>query len=302
MRARALVAVGFLAALAACAVTGCAAGPGRAGGPAPISSATGPAAHRPAISAAGCTAVAYRAIRAHQRLTSPPAQCQALTPTQRNAAVGLAIRMASGPGGKLARRRQASAAAAYVSALISGPPPNARGSSPSSAPSSAPTSAPGSLPAASRLGFSEPAAKVAALLAWLAAAGSGGWIIIRWWRAGGRLGRPRRTAAADAAAPPAVIVGHGGLALLGLAIWALFMGTGWAALAWISVGLLAPVAGLGMTVLLSGLPRPRPTPRWAAASSLSPTRSAPQSAAIIAAHGLFVLATLLFVLLAAIGA
>ncbi len=100
-----------------------------------------------------------------------------------------------------------------------------------------------------------------------------------------------------------MIVGHGGLGLLGLTIWALFMGTGWAALAWISVGLLPPVAGLGMTVLLSGLPRPPPRLRSAAATaSLSPTRSSRQPAAIIAAHGLFVLATLLLVLLAAIGA
>ena len=115
----------------------------QAGGP--VSPATGPAAHGPAVSAAGCTAVAYRAIRAHERLTSAPAQCQALTPSQRNAAVGLAIRMASGTGGKSARRRQAAAAAAYVSALISGPPPNARGSPPGSAPASAPAG----LPAAS---------------------------------------------------------------------------------------------------------------------------------------------------------
>jgi len=164
--------------------------------------------------------------------------------------------------------------------------------------SSAPSSAPGGLPAAaSRLGFSEPAAEVAALLAWLAAAGSGGWIVIRWLRAGGRLARPPGTA--DAAAPSAVIVGHGGLGLLGLTIWTLFMSTGWAALAWISVGLLLPVAGLGMTLLLSGLPRPRPA---AAAPTLPPTRSGRQPAAIIAAHGLFVLATLLLVLLAAIGA
>ena len=193
---------------------------------------------------------------------------------------------------------------ADVSALISGPPPDARGSSPGGAPTGAPGSArPGSLPAASRLGFSESAAEVAALLAWLAAAGSGGWIIIRWARAGGRLARPPGTA--DGAAPSAVIVGHGGLALLGLAIWALFMSTGWAALAWISVGLLAPVAGLGMTVLLSGLPRPRPRPGprpRPAATSLSPARSSRQPAAVIAAHGLFVLATLLLVLLAAIGA
>jgi len=103
--------------------------------------------------------------------------------------------------------------------------------------------------------------------------------------------------AADAA-PAAVIVGHGGLGLLGLTVWTLFMATGWAALAWISVGLLAPVAGLGLTVLLTGLPRSRP----AAASSLSPTRSGRPSAAIIAGHGLFVVATLLLALLAAIGA
>ena len=106
--------------------------------------------------------------------------------------------------------------------------------------------------------------------------------------------------------------------------------SGWTALAWISVGLLAPVAGLGMTVLISGLPSPRSAgspasagavaaapaagrplrpgtavalaaPAAAAASS-SPTRSGRQPAAIIAAHGLFVLATLLLVLLAAIGA
>jgi hypothetical protein len=300
VRATALVAVGFLAALTAAAVTGCAVGAGGSGGAAPVSVAIGPAASRPAGSAAGCATVAYRAIRAHERLTSAPAECQALTPSQRNVAVGLAIRMASATGDKSARRRQAAAAAAYVSALISGPPPNARGSPPGSAPASVHGSAPGGLPAASagsRLGFSESATEVAALLAWLAAAGSGGWIIIRWSRAGGRLARPRHTTD-PAAAPPAVIVGHGGGALLGLTIWTLFISTGWAALAWISVGLLAPVAGLGMTVLLSGLPRPRS----AAASSLSPTRSGRQPAAIIAAHGLFVLATLLLVLLAAIGA
>jgi hypothetical protein len=290
VRARALVAVGFLAALTAVAVTGCAVGTGGSGASAPIGVATGPAANRPAVRSAGCTADAYRAVRARRRLTSVPAECRALTPSQRNGAVGLAIRMASGTGGKSAWRRQAGAAAAYVSILISGPPPSVPGAPPSSAPGGPPTASGGS-----RIGFSEPAAEVAALLAWLAAAGSGGWILIRWSRAGGRLTRP--PGAADAA-PSAVIVGHGGLGLLGLTVWALFMSTGWAALAWISVGLLAPVAGLGMTVLLTGLPRPRP----AAASSLSPTRSRRPPAALIAGHGLFVLVTLLLVLLAAIGA
>ena len=69
MRIRALVAVGFLAALTAVAVTGCAVGTGGSGAPAPIGVATGPAANRPAASAAGCTTDAYRAIRARSRLT-----------------------------------------------------------------------------------------------------------------------------------------------------------------------------------------------------------------------------------------
>jgi hypothetical protein len=262
-------------ALTAIAASGCASGGG---------SASAVATNRPADSAAGCTTYAYRAIRAHERLTRVPASCQALTPSQRNGAVALAIRMASGTGSKSASRRQAGAAAVYVSALIRGPAPI------KSAPPAG--SAPGGTPAASggsRLGFDEVATEVAALLAWLATAGSGGWILIRWWRAGGRPARPRGPA--DTAAPSAVILGHVGLGLLGLAVWALFMITSWTAFAWISVGLLAPVAGLGMTVLISGLPRPS-----------SPRRSGRQPVAAIAAHGLFVLATLLLVLLAAIGA
>jgi hypothetical protein len=295
MRARALLASGFLMALTALAVSGCANG---AGG-----SASGLATNRPADSAAGCTTDAYRAIRAHERLTRVPAACQALTLGQRNEAVGLAIRMASGTGSKSARRRQAGTAAAYVSGLITDPAPTL--------PAPSASSAPGGMVAASsgsRLGFNELATEVAALLAWLATAGSGGWILIRWWRAGGRPASPRGPA--DTAAPSVVILGHVGLGLLGLAVWALFLITGWAALAWISLGLLAPVAGLGMTVLISGLPRPRSPGSPAAATAVpaapaassSRTQSGRQPVAAIAAHGLFVLATLLLVLLAAIGA
>ncbi len=273
-----LVAGGFLAGLTFIAVSGCAVGAGH------LPSA--PTANGPAASTAGCTTSAYRAIRAHERLTRVPTACQALTRSQRNVAAGLAIRMASGSGSKSHSRSQAGVAAAYVSALITGPAPIAPAPATGSAPAGALTA-----PGGSRLGFSELATEVAALVAWLATAGSGGWLLIRWWRAGGRPARRRgRT---DTAAPAAVIVGHGGLGLFGLAVWVLFMTTGWAALAWISVGLLGPVAGLGMTVLISGLPRPR---------SRASSASGRQPAAAIAAHGLFVLATLLLVLLAAIGA
>ena len=92
MRVRALVAGGFLVALTAIAVSGCAVGSG--------GSASALATNRPADTATGCTTYAYRAIRAHERLTTVPAACRALTPSQRNEAVGLAIRMASGTGSK----------------------------------------------------------------------------------------------------------------------------------------------------------------------------------------------------------
>jgi len=292
MRARALVAGGFLAGVIAVAVSGCAAGAVGAAGAAAVPGR--PAASAPsAVGPAGCTAAADDAIRARQRLTEVPAACRPLTPAERNAAVGLAIRMAAGTGSKSQWRRQAGTAAAYVSTLITGPAPI--GPAPSGAAAGPPGgegTATASAPAGSRLGFSERAAEVAALVAWLATAGSGGWILGRWWRAGGRPARGRdRT---DTTAPSAVILGHAGLGLLGLVLWAVFMATGWAALAWIAVGLLCPVAGLGLAVLFSGLPRPR--------SHASAPRSGRQPVAVIAAHGLFVLATLLLVLLAAVGA
>ncbi|HEX4287784.1 MAG TPA: hypothetical protein VH021_02645, partial [Trebonia sp.] len=187
MRAKALIAGGLLAALTAIVVSGCAAG---TGDPASASAAKS-AASSPAGSTAGCTIDAYRSIRAHQRLASVPAACRALTPSQRNEAVGLAIRMASGTGSKSEWRRQARAAAAYVSALITGPAPTLPAPTVPAPTVPAPSAGGVAAPAASRLGFSESATEVAALLAWLATAGSGGWILIRWRRAGGRLARPR---------------------------------------------------------------------------------------------------------------
>jgi len=101
-----------------------------------------------------------------------------------------------------------------------------------------------------------------------------------------------------AAAPPAVILGHAGAGALGLVLWALFMLSGWAALAWIALGMLAPVAGLGMGVLLLGLPSP--------VRSSGGARSAGRRPRIpvlaIATHGLFAVTVLLLVLMATIGA
>jgi hypothetical protein len=60
----------------------------------------------------------------------------------------------------------------------------------------------------------------------------------------------------SAAAPPVVILGHVGAGALGLVLWVSFMLSGWVALAWTALAILAPVSGLGMSVLLLGLPGP----------------------------------------------
>src|SRR6185437_3266314 len=121
---------------------------------------------------------------------------------------------------------------------------------------------------------------------------SGGWVLARWLLAGGRPWRKSATAA-----PAAVILGHVGAGALGLLLWASFLLSGWVPLAWTAVGLLAPVASLGMGVLLLGLPRPaRP------AIGPRPGRRAGRPALAIAAHGLFAVTALLLTLMAAIGA
>jgi len=208
-------------------------------------------------SVAACTEYAYQAIRARMRVTGIPVACQGLSPGEVSFAASTAIRMAAGSGTKSAVRRRAGQAAPWVSALL-GPVPV---SPEDQAAGSAAGNAGGAGGAWSRLGFSDFVAQVGGLLAWLAAAAAGGWILLRWWLAGGghggRRGLRRLLHGSASTAPPAVTVGHVGFGLLGLTLWAIFMITGWVPLAWVCVGLLAPVAGLGMTVLLLGLPSPR---------------------------------------------
>ena len=243
-----------------------------------------------------CEAYAYAAIKQHQVITATPAACQGLSRAQVNQAASIAIRMTATSGAKSVRRKQAAAASQWVQALITGPAPVA-----ASTASTGPVASPGAVrPAAegpiswnSLEGVSELVAKVGALLAWLATATSGGWVLVRWLLAGGS---PRRKTAT--AAPPGVILGHVGAGTLGLVLWACFMLSGWAALAWVSLGILALVAGLGMSVLLLGLPSPVRPP----VGARSPGRRARIPVLAIIAHGLFALTALLLVLVATIGA
>jgi hypothetical protein len=266
--------------------------PARAASPA---AAATPTAEDASGSLQACVAYAYAAIKRHRVITATPPACQGLSRTQVNLAASTAIRMTVTSGPKAAARKQAGAAAQWVQAMITSPAP-AAGSLPASSVTAGPPAA-AAAGAPGLGGVSELAARIGALLAWLATAASGGWVLVHWLLAGGRPLR-RTVASRASSAPPAVILGHVGAGALGLVLWALFMLSGWAALAWIALGMLAPVAGLGMGVLLLGLPSPVRPPLGAR----PPGRRTRIPALAIAAHGLFAVTALLLVLMATIGA
>jgi hypothetical protein len=240
-----------------------------------------------------CVAYAYAAIERHQVIPATPAACRGLSRAEVNQAAGIAIRMTVTSGAKDARRRQAVAAARWAQAMIAAPAPV-----PSPVASAATLRPSADRPAGSSGGLglggvSEFAAKIGALLAWLATAASGGFVLVRWLLAGGSPLRRTLTSA-----PPAVILSHVGAGALGLVLWVSFMLSGWVPLAWTALAILAPVAGLGMGVLLLGLPgpvRPRTGTQGTGTRGTIPVLA-------IAGHGMFAATALLLVLMATIGA
>lgn len=188
----------------------------------------------------GCTAYGVYAIEHHITVTRTPAPCQGLSRAQINQAAARAIIQAAGGVRKAVWRKRAAAEAPFLAHLFSTPPPVT---------SSLPALAAGSA-ASGPLGGKDLGMDTAALIAWLVTAGSGAYVLGNWISHGGSL----RRRVAGTGSPPAVIIGHFSLALTGLVIWVVYMVAGWAALAWTAVGVLLPVAGLGMAALAIGLP------------------------------------------------
>jgi len=94
---------------------------------------------------------------------------------------------------------------------------------------------------------------VATLVSWLLTEALGAAMLHSWIRGGGarqRSGQPR-----TASRP--VLFGHAGLALSGFACWIGFLASGAPALAWLSLALLAPAIGLGISTLTVWTPFPR---------------------------------------------
>jgi hypothetical protein len=261
---------------------------------------------------ASCYAFAVQALNRHLTVTSVPAACTGLTHEQINLAVDRAIRAAVGPHRKVVARRLAHREAAYLSYLVTVVPPRAP------APQVASPATP-----SSRLPLD-----LAALAAWAVTAAAGTWLLAGWIARGGLGNRYAQVAGV----PRAVIVGHFTLALTGLGIWIVFLVTGVPALAWAAVAVVLSVAGLGMATLAGGLPERRqpsdtplePQPATTADSALAGAGAvtpagpggvgsaaarttaivvpAGKPLAVIVLHGALASATILLVVLAAIGA
>jgi manganese efflux pump family protein len=271
-----------------------------------------------------CTAYGVYAIQHRITVTSTPTACQGLSRTEINQAAARAIIQAAGGVRKAIWRKRAAEVAPFLRHLFTTPVPVT-----------------GSLPAiASGSGSGEPLGHkdlgmdIAALIAWLVTAAAGGYLLGSWLSHGGTL----RSRVGGTGSPPAVIIGHFGLALTGLVIWVVYLVVGWAALAWTAVGMLLLVAGLGMSALTIGLPglprlpglpnRPVLAVASTAATGAATTGAATTGAAaadsagasavaassdpapsvkrdlsplIVVGHGAFAVTTMLLVLLAALG-
>jgi hypothetical protein len=259
-----------------------------------------------------CYAFAVQALERHVTVTTVPRACAGLSHEQIDLAVTRAIRTVVGPHSKVAGRRLAHRELPYLVHLIKAAP----------VPAPAPPTAPAARPS------SGTPLRLAALAAWVATMLAGSWLLAGWLVHGGLRRRESR-----GGVPRAVIVGHFTLALAGLGVWIAFVVTGVAAVAWVAVGVILSIAGLGMATLAGGLPgaadaepgspgpaAARTTVRGAPAGEApaleAPVREAPaveapaleaaarvgKPVALIVVHGALASATILLVVLAAIGA
>ncbi|MEV1201713.1 hypothetical protein [Microbispora rosea] len=130
---------------------------------------------------------------------------------------------------------------------------------------------------------------IAALVTWLLTA-VGGFVMLGIWIARGG----RRTSRFS----PGLIFGHFALAAAGLVVWIVFLFAGVAALAWVALVLLVPVALLGFAMFARWIPAYRA--RTAVAGTAGPPeRHFP--VAVVAGHGLLAVVTVVLVLLTALG-
>jgi hypothetical protein len=91
-----------------------------------------------------------------------------------------------------------------------------------------------------------------ALIAWLITVSIGVYMLHTWVARGGL--RHQRTTGVGV--PPAVVFGHAGAALTGLATWLSYLASGWRPLAWAGVGLIGIAITLGICTVTLWTPYP----------------------------------------------
>ncbi|WP_077797493.1 hypothetical protein [Streptomyces sp. JHA26] len=144
---------------------------------------------------------------------------------------------------------------------------------------------------------------IAALITWVITALGGFYLLGTWIQRGGI--RQQQTGASHLPAP--VVFGHFALAAIGLVVWIIYVVTDKSALAWASFGLLLPVALLGFVMLARWIPVHRDRTAVGAPAAAAPGAGGTVPAerhfpiAVVLAHGLFAVATLILVLLTALG-
>jgi uncharacterized protein YneF (UPF0154 family) len=138
---------------------------------------------------------------------------------------------------------------------------------------------------------------IAALILWVVTALGGFLMLGIWIQHGGH----RQQQSGSSRLPVPVVFGHFLLAAAGLVVWIVYVVSDTDALAWVAFVLLLPVALLGFTMLARWIPVRR------AASATAPGPDATAAPAerhfpvpVVAAHGLFAVATLVLVLLTAL--
>ncbi|MFG3620338.1 hypothetical protein [Nocardia sp. NPDC047654] len=132
---------------------------------------------------------------------------------------------------------------------------------------------------------------IAALILWLLTA-VGGFVLLGTWIARGGARQPN-----SSHLPAPVVFGHFLLAVAGLIVWIAYLALDDDALAWVAFVLLIPVALLGFAMLLRWLPVYRA--RAAAEAPEPAERHFP--VAVVGGHGVFAVATVVLVLLTALG-
>ncbi|GHF43272.1 hypothetical protein [Streptomyces griseosporeus] len=140
---------------------------------------------------------------------------------------------------------------------------------------------------------------IAALIAWVVTALGGFYLLGTWIQRGGI----RQQQSGTSRLPAPVIFGHFALAAIGLVVWIVYVVADKDALAWTAFGLLLPVALLGFAMLARWIPVHRERAAAAATPGAEGTVPAERHfpVAVVVAHGLFAVVTLVLVLLTALG-